>query len=115
MTDRYFQALCLMNICLSWISSLHSCADVAPLHSRGCDCHRPVGSGGPHWLLGADHCSPSVDLRGEAGVLGGEDRLGALAFRTDGDRQDCHCRDHGGSTGRPGAGMRPVDSAHFGL
>lgn len=104
-----------MKICLSWISSLHSCSDVAPLHSRGRDCHRPVGSGGPHWLLGADHHSPSADLCGEAGVLVGENSLCALAFRTDRHRQDCHCRHHGGSTGRTGAGMRPLDSAHYRL
>lgn len=71
-----------MKVCLSFISSLHSGINVAPLHSRGRDCHRPVGSGGSHWLLGADHCPPSADLRGEAGVLGGENRLGALAFWT---------------------------------
>lgn len=74
-----------MKICLNWISSLHSCTDVAPLHSRGCGRHCPVGSGGPDWLLGADNHSASADWRGEAGVLGGENRLGALAFRTDRD------------------------------
>lgn len=75
--------LLFMKIRLRWISSLHSCGVITSLHSRGRDCHRPVGSVGSHWLLGADHRPPSVDLRGEEGVLGGENRPGALAFWSD--------------------------------
>lgn len=102
-----------MKICLSWVYSLYSCTDVAPIHPGGRGRSRPVGSAGSYRLLGADHRPPSADCCGEAGVLGGENRLGALAFWTDGDRQDGQCGNHGGSGGRPGAGMRPADSAHI--
>ena len=72
-----------------------------------------MGSGCPHWLLGADHRSPCAHLLGEAGVLGGENRLGTLAFRTNRDGEERHRRHHSGPSGGPGAGMCPVDSAHF--
>lgn len=115
MTERYFQAVHLIKISLRWISFLRSHADVAPLHSRRCNCRRPVGSGGPHRLLGADHRSPSAHRCPEAGVLDGENRLGPLAFRTDRDRQAGHRGHHSGPTGRLGAGVRPLDSPHLWL
>lgn len=74
-----------------------------------------MGSAGSHWLLGADRRTPSADRGAEAGVLGGENRPGALAFWLDGDRHDRHGRNHGGPSRRPRAGVRPVDSAHVSL
>lgn len=100
---------------LSWISSVHSGSDVASLHTRGRDGHCPVGPGGAHRLLGADRPSPSADVCCEAGVLGGENSLGALAVWTDRDRQDRHRRNDSSASGRTGFGMRPVVSAHLRL
>lgn len=91
---------------------LNSHSQVAPLHPRGRDGHRPVGSACSHRLLGADRPPPTAHVRREAGVLGGEDSPGALVVRTDRDRQDRQRRNYSGPSRRPGAGMRPPVSAH---
>lgn len=100
---------------VSPLPPLDSRSQVASLHPRGRDGHRPVGSAGSHRLLGADRPPPTARVRREAGLLGGEDGPGALAVRTDRDRQDRQRRNHSGPSGRPGAGMRPPVSAHAGL
>lgn len=95
--------------------SLHSCSDITSFHSRGCDRHCPVGPPGSLWLLGADYPPPSVDLCGKAGLLGGENHPGSLAFRSNRDRQECERRHHGGSTVGTGSGVRSVESAQIRL
>lgn len=91
----------------------HSCSDAASLHPRRCDGLRPVGSAGSHRLLDSDN-RPAVANGGvQAGVLGGENRLGALVLRTDCERQDGHLRHHGAPPVRSGAGVRSVDAAVF--
>lgn len=97
------------------IFSLHSCSDITSFHARGCDCHCPVGPLGAIWLLGADYPSPSVDLCGKAGVLGGENRLGSLDFRSYRDRQECDCRHHGSSAVGTGSGVRSFEFAQIRL
>lgn len=95
--------------------SLHSCSDIPYFHSRGRDHHCPVGPLGSLWLLGADHPPSSGDLCGKAGVLGGENCPGSLAFRSDRDRQECNCRHHGGSAVGTGSGVCSVESAQIRL
>lgn len=76
----------LIKMTKTQVCSLHSCGDITSLHSRGRDHHCPVGPPGSLWLLGADDAPASGDLCGEARVLGGENRPGSLAFRSDRDR-----------------------------
>lgn len=72
----------------------------------------PLGSLG---LLGADGPSASVDLRGEAGVLGGQNRPGSLALRPDRDRQERDGGHHGGAAMGTGAGVRSLEPAEIRL
>lgn len=74
-----------------------------------------MGSGGPHRVLDSDHPSAFADRRFQAAFLGCENGIGALAVRTDRDRQARLCRDDSDSSGSPGAGGRPADSVHFEL
>lgn len=97
------------------VPSLHSCGAITSLHSRGRDHHCPVGPPGSLWLLAADCPPSSVDLRGEAGVLGGENRPGSLAFRPDRDRQERDCGHHGSAAMGTGAGVCSLESAQIRL
>lgn len=74
-----------------------------------------MGPGGPHRILDSDHPPAFADRRFQAAVLGRENGVGALAVRTDRDRQARLCRDDRDSSGSPGAGGRPADTVHLDL
>lgn len=74
-----------------------------------------MGSISAHWLLGAENGPPPADWCAVSGVLGGEDGAGALALRTDRDRQQRLGGRDSVAPRWPGAGILPVESAHLQL